>query len=326
MVATSVSMVVQFKPIKKTAITSKKGCDAQLRGCSDPITIVVQHERPGGDRGKKRPPEWHHHTIHDGSCRSCHIVVCQETPWSHSGGQSWGSRNGPWRAILVHPYLIFGYVPPLQYFLDLHFCWCHPLVWCHQHPCPPHPHAATVLARHALRLPMFQGPRGIIDLRQCTAKVWNRVRCRIPAFLYWASQEGYIEPEFIVKTWNRSHLKILDIASWGNQHQVGWTRDFQLGSGFFLQLHQMKPIKNHAGQQIQGDVYIYICLSISISYISRQFQPIPPKPSHQLSLTSHWLRKQGMAMWRSEIRTWGASNYAIAEHYQQNPPLLRCSH
>lgn len=53
MVATSVSMVVQFKPIKKTAITSKKGCDAQLRGCSDPITIVVQHERPGGDRGKK---------------------------------------------------------------------------------------------------------------------------------------------------------------------------------------------------------------------------------------------------------------------------------
>ena len=53
MVATSVSMVVQFKPIKKTAITSKKGCDAQLRGCSDPITIVVQHERRGGDRGKK---------------------------------------------------------------------------------------------------------------------------------------------------------------------------------------------------------------------------------------------------------------------------------
>ena len=53
MVATSVSMVVQFKPIKKTAITSKKGCDAQLRGCSDPITIVVQHDRPGGDRGKK---------------------------------------------------------------------------------------------------------------------------------------------------------------------------------------------------------------------------------------------------------------------------------
>lgn len=75
MVATSVSMVVQFKPIKKTAITSKKGCDAQLRGCSDPITIVVQHERPGGDRGKKRPPEGHHHTIHDGSCKSCHIVL-----------------------------------------------------------------------------------------------------------------------------------------------------------------------------------------------------------------------------------------------------------
>lgn len=39
---------------------------------------------------------------------------------------------------------------------------------------------------------------------------------------------------------------------------MGWTRDFQRGSGFFLQLHQMKPIKNHAGQQIQGDIYIYI--------------------------------------------------------------------
>ena len=183
MVATSVSMVVQFKPIKKTAITSKK--EKRLR-C--PTSGVLGPHHHCGTTWKARRWSWKKTPQKGINIRFtmdlADLVILLSTtklldrtlvanlgvPAMDHDGQSWYTHIS-----------FFGYLPPLQYFLDLHFCWCHPLVWCHQHPCPPHPHAATVLARHALRLPMFQGPRGIIDLRQCTAKVWNRVRCRIPA-------------------------------------------------------------------------------------------------------------------------------------------------